>query len=412
MMDLEALKAKYGLIVTVYRRFHRGAMRLFLHFDYDQEMIARVKQLPGARWSKTHTGWYVDDKDGMLERIKTVCRGRAWYEMREINKHLDPDARALVRRNASGGAQSEGAKTQNLGVNQEDYDRYIQRLKAQGKSRSTIGTYGGMVRRLAVYYNKQLIRQLTAEMLYEYIGKEVVDRERSNSYHRQLIAALKHFFHGREDLELDIVSDLTYPDKHKQLPKVISEEDVISILRSTRNLKHRLAFAMLYSCGLRIGELLRLKVNEIDLERRTVFVRKSKGYKDRVVMLAESVVPILNNYLATYRPVEFLLNGQNKLMYTAQSVRKALHNARKEAGVERVVTPHTLRHSFATHLLEQGVGLRYIQELLGHSKPETTMVYTYVAKDRLSQVSSPLDHIVNRITQNPNSNFELPKSGI
>jgi len=213
-------------------------------------------------------------------------------------------------------------------------------------------------------------------------------------------------------LEIDIVADLTYPGKHKKLPKVISEEDVIRILRATRNIKHRLAFAMLYSCGLRISELLNLKINEIDVERRTVFVRKSKGYKDRVVMLAESVVPLLVNYLQSYQPVEYLLNGQSGLKYSPVSVRKSLHNARKEAGVKRKVTPHTLRHSFATHLLEQGVGLRYIQELLGHQKPETTMVYTYVANDRLTQISSPLDHIVNKITNNPNDNRELPKSGI
>lgn len=402
---------QFGIAVDVYRRFHRGAFRLFLHFKINSELKRLVRDELNGRWSQTHKAWYVDDTPEMKNRIIAVCKGRAWYNLREINKYLDVEAEALV---VSGETQPKSTvePSISLGVNEQDYQRYIQYLKALGKSHSTINTYGGMVRRLAEYYNKQLIRRLTPEMLYAYISKEVVDKNRSNSYHRQLIGALKHFFRDRkEELELDIVADLTYPDKHKQLPKVISEEDVIRILRATRNLKHRLAFAMLYSCGLRISELLNLKLKEIDVERRTVYVRKSKGNKDRVVMLAQSVIPLLSNYIEAYHPVEYLLNGQSGLKYSATSVRKSLHNARKEAGVERTVTPHTLRHSFATHLLEQGVGIRYIQELLGHSKPETTMIYTYVANDRLSQVSSPLDHIVSKITQHPNDHLELPKSG-
>lgn len=411
MIDMEELKAKYALTVSVYRRFHRGAIRLFLHFGFDAEMKRLVKSDLNARWSQTHKGWYVDDSPEMRKAIIAVCKGRAWYDMREINKHLDPDAADLVNRKRTDLAKSK--RSASLGVNQEDYDRYIRLLKAQGKSRSTIETYGRMVRGLAQYYDKQLIRRLTQDQLYTYLSEEVVDKGLSNSYHRQLIGALKHFFRDREEeLEIDIVADLVYPDKHKQLPKVISEEDVIRILRVTRNPKHRLAFALLYSCGLRISELINLKLNEIDVERRTVFVRRSKGFKDRVVMLAESVVPLLNSYISAYRPVEYLLNGQGKLKYSAESVRKSLHNARKEAGVERNVTPHILRHSFATHLLEQGTDMRYIQELLGHNKPETTMVYTYVANDRLKAVSSPLDHIVNKITQNPNNNLELPEGGL
>lgn len=401
----------YDLTVRVHRRFHRGALRLFLHFEIHSEMQRLVQNELSGRWSRTHKGWYVDDTPEMKNRIVSVCKGRAWYNMREINKFLDDETRVLIE---GGHVPQKRYSTPvlSLGVNQQDFNEYIHYLKALGKSDSTISTYGGMVRRLALYYPKQLIRQLPPTLLYAYISKEVVDRNLSNSYHRQLIGALKHFYGNRDDLELDIVHDLTYPDKHKKLPQVISEEDVIRILQATRNLKHRLAFAMLYSCGLRISELLNLRLNEIDLERRTVFVRRSKGYKDRVVMLAESVVPLLSNYVQTYRPVEFLLNGQGKLRYSAQSVRKALHDVCKEAGIKRKVTPHTFRHSFATHLLEQGVGIRYIQELLGHSKPETTMIYTYVANDRLSEVSSPLDHIINKITPPQNDHLNLPKIGI
>lgn len=388
---------KYETTVRVYRRFFRGAIRLFMHFDYNYEIQHLIKSDLNGRWSETHKGWYVDDSPEMKNEIVAVCRGRAWYDMRDINKYLDPDTMSLVKSNASPSARSGRIESRSLGVNQEDYDRYIRLLKSRGKSKSTIETYGRMVSRLAQYYDKRLIRELDANLLHDFLSSQVFDMNYSNSYHRQMISALKLFYGDRDDLELDIVEALVYPKKHRKLPNIMSEEEVLRLLQTTRNLKHRVAFALLYSCGLRIGELIDLQLTQIDLNRRTITVKRGKGNKDRVVMLAESVVPMLQNYVSAYRPVKYLLNGGvGKLKYTAQSVRKSLANACSEAGIRKKVTPHTLRHSFATHLLEQGVGIRYIQELLGHAKPETTMIYTYVANDRLLQISSPLDHIVNK----------------
>jgi hypothetical protein len=186
------IKTKYDLTVKVHRRFHRGALRLFLHFEIHNEMQRRVQNALNGRWSRSHKGWYVDDTPEMKNQIIAVCKGLAWYDMREINKFLDPEAVEVVQRKSSGLARPSESKS--LGVNAEDFERYIQRLKSQGKSASTIKTYGGMVRRLAQYYNKQLIRKLTPEMLYAYLSEEVVDKDLSNSYHRQLISALKPEF--------------------------------------------------------------------------------------------------------------------------------------------------------------------------------------------------------------------------
>ncbi len=145
-----------------------------------------------------------------------------------------------------------------------------------------------------------------------------------------------------------------------------------------------------------------LKLADIHLQRRQLQIRNAKGRKDRYVVLAESVLPLLNNYLISYSPQFYLIEGQTGNCYSASSIRKFLKRSCELAKIYRPITPHTLRHSYATHLLEQGVGLRHIQELLGHSKPETTMIYTHLARKDLLNVSSPLDTALKSLGQNGN----------
>jgi len=151
----------------------------------------------------------------------------------------------------------------------------------------------------------------------------------------------------------------------------------------------------LYSSGLRIGELLKLELKDLDFERQMLRVSMGKGRKDRYVPIAKSIVPMLHNYLTTYTPQQYLIENDSKhIPYAATSVRSFLKRSVERAGIQKVITPHTLRHSYATHLLESGTDIRYIQALLGHSKPETTMVYTHVQSDAIKKINNPLDLIV------------------
>lgn len=185
---------------------------------------------------------------------------------------------------------------------------------------------------------------------------------------------------------------LTRPKKDKILPTVLSKEEVIDLLRCTKNLKHRAVLSMIYSAGLRISELLNLELNNIDVDRRQIIVKNAKGRKDRHIILAESFIPLMINYLTSYVPKRYFVEGKVEgEKYSAESVRSFLKLACKSAQITKRVTPHTLRHSYATHLLENGIDIRYIQELLGHAKPETTMIYTHVSKKDLLQIKSPLD---------------------
>jgi site-specific recombinase XerD len=212
----------------------------------------------------------------------------------------------------------------------------------------------------------------------------------SISSQRQLISAIKLFKAFYPECKIDDLK-LTRPKKSKILPTVLSKEQIIDLLRCTKNLKHRAILAMIYSAGLRISELLNLQLNNIDIDRRQIIVKNSKGRKDRMIILAESFIPLLLNYVNSYSPKKYFVEGAAGEQYSAESIRSFLKKSCVAANIQKRVTPHTLRHSYATHLLENGIDLRYIQELLGHAKPETTMIYTHVSKKDLLKIESPLD---------------------
>ena len=183
------------------------------------------------------------------------------------------------------------------------------------------------------------------------------------------------------------------------------------MLRATQNLKHRAVIGLLYSGGLRIGELLQLKLNALDFDRGILNIRQGKGRKDRTVSMSEVIKPLLLNYIHTYKPKVYFIEGRDGSTYSATSVRQFLKKSCKAAGITKDVTPHSLRHSYATHMLENGVDIRYIQELLGHAKPETTMLYTHVAQKDLTQISNPLDVLVKQLTENAKGNKKVLLSG-
>jgi site-specific recombinase XerD len=187
------------------------------------------------------------------------------------------------------------------------------------------------------------------------------------------------------------------------LPLILSKEEVINLLQCTKILKHRAILALIYASGLRISELINLELQDIDVDRKQIIIKKGKGRKDRYVILANSFLPLLNNYLNTYSPQKYFAEGPIVSMkYSASSVRKFLKQSCRYAGIKKTVTPHTLRHSYATHLLENGVDLRYIQELLGHARPETTMIYTHVSKKDLLHIESLLDTVVKGMLEKDN----------
>ena len=184
------------------------------------------------------------------------------------------------------------------------------------------------------------------------------------------------------------------PKKPQKLPVVLSKEEISQLFNVINNLKHKALLALLYSAGLRIGEALQLTPEAIDSKRMLIRIEQAKGNKDRYTLLSESFLTLLRMYYKKYKPKTYLFEGQNGGAYTSSSAQKVLKRALRDAGITRTgVTLHTLRHSFATHLLESGTDLRYIQELLGHNSPKTTMIYTHVSSKSLQNIRNPFDEL-------------------
>jgi site-specific recombinase XerD len=188
-------------------------------------------------------------------------------------------------------------------------------------------------------------------------------------------------------------STIPWPKGEKKLPIVLSAEEVTTLLSSIDNLKHKCIIWLIYSAGLRISEAVYLTVDDIDFDRMQIHIRKAKGKKDRCSILSRKAADIIQQYLKEYQPAKWLFQGQKGGNYTVKSIQMIFHKALDKTSIKKHATVHTLRHSFATHLLENGTDLRYIQELLGHSNSKTTEIYTHVTRISLQKIQSPLDSL-------------------
>jgi len=237
------------------------------------------------------------------------------------------------------------------------------------------------------------IDQITEKEIRIYLLHLVDDKRISRNYLNQVISAIKFVY--RYILKRPCcVADLPRPKEERVLPVVLSRLEIIRIFQTLRNLKHRALLILAYSSGLRVSEVVRLKIRDVDVERGMIHICKAKGKKDRYVPLSSVAYKALQAYQKSYQPQNWLFEGQRQGRHlTERSVQKIVRKAVAKAQLTKQATMHTLRHSFATHLLEDGTDLRFIQELLGHYSPETTMRYTHIAKTNAQNVKSPLDHI-------------------
>lgn len=187
--------------------------------------------------------------------------------------------------------------------------------------------------------------------------------------------------------------ELPRPMKSRKLPEVFSKEEISRIIEITINRKHKLIISLIYGTGIRLSEAIGLRIDDIDIERGIINICGGKGKKDRVVILPVNLIELIHQYRKEYFPKVFLFEGRSGGSYSPRSIQNIVKNAIKKAGIRKDASVHTLRHSFATHLLEAGVDLRYIQELLGHKSSSTTEIYTHISSDRIRRIKSPLEGI-------------------
>jgi len=360
-------------------KIHRKNNQLLIKFEYDETLISLVRTVNGASWSKSLKAWYLISTAENLSMILKLFKNVTKVDVSKISKKT-PFKRDLT---------DEQKKLLN---------QFYLFLKGKRYSQSTIQTYTFFIADFINFHTKIPLKELSNRAVELFIETVFMERNYSVSSQRQFISALKIFTVFCPQTKIHNLS-LERPKKSRILPSVLSQEEVLRIIQYTQNIKHRAILTLLYSCGLRIGELINLKLIDFHIDRKQLIVKKGKGRKDRYVSLADSFLPLLSNYYHSYKPTIYFVEGQNGGKYSAESIRSFLRKSCKKAGIRKPVTPHTLRHSYATHLLENGVDLRYIQTLLGHSKPETTMIYTHVQRKDLMEIQNPLDVALQKLNK-------------
>lgn len=363
---------------------HRGQEQIGIGFPYDREIKQHLMKLAFVRWSQTHRIFYAPRTAENQQKLFQHLRKKNWY--------VDYSALSEnpVKTSAKHPSARKGISLPELdkGENKE-LSRFGKWMTEKRLSGNTVKTYVEVTAVFLRYMKSKKLVAIDKNLIESFNYEHIVEPGKSISYQNQCINGIKKYltYKGVSVEELD----LERPKRAKRLPEILSLEEVKQILDSTGNLKHRTLLSLIYSAGLRIGEALNMKVTDIDSGRMMINIKSAKGKKDRCSLLSPHFLELLRDYYQCYRPKVYLFEGQNGGKYTSSSARIVLGKAVKKAGVKKRVTLHTLRHSFATHLLENGTDLRYIQFILGHNSPKTTMIYTHVSEASIQKIRNPFD---------------------
>lgn len=343
-----------------------------------------MKTLPEIKWCKEHNMVYIKNNQKNLTQIFDTFRGIAWVDTRLFfidkpqkgNNELNIDYYRKRKLEANYKACPEA---------------YLLKLELKRYAYNTAKTYISLFEKFINRFYNIPINELTENEIRQYL-KELNDQGKSNSYIHQAVNSIKFYF----EIVLGMPNrfyEIERPRPQTTLPKVLSVEEVKLLINNTNNIKHKCIVSLLYSAGLRRSELLNLKLTNIDSDRMLIHVENAKGNQDRYTILSNATLVDLREYYKEWRPKVYLFEGKKGNQYSPTSVLNIVKNAAKKANIKKRVTPHMLRHSFATHLLENNTDLRYIQSLLGHRSSTTTEIYTQVATKYLQIVKSPLDLI-------------------
>lgn len=362
-------------VIKIRSTRYKGDEWWSLHFAFNTGVSDYLKVNLGAVWSRSQRAWLI--KRSAMDHAKLI-------ELLKDRVSISDDSMIIHRW---------PALSEEVESKVEAYRRWLTQKRY---SASTIKTYVEATR-LFLRFNAPLtsadISAFTADDINRFNHDYMIKENLSQSYQNQVVNALKLFFKTIEGRRLE-PEQIERPRREHRLPHVLSKTEVKRLLEQTMNVKHRTMLSLIYACGLRRGELLALKPADIDGKRLVLWIRGGKGAKDRMLPISEKVLLMLREYYRGYRPKEWLFEGEKVgVRYSERSIQNVFKQACRRAGVNPSATLHWLRHSYATHLLESGTDLRYIQELLGHKSSRTTEIYTHVSKHNLQQIRSPFDDL-------------------
>ncbi|WP_028297732.1 site-specific tyrosine recombinase/integron integrase [Olivibacter sitiensis] len=346
---------------------HRGQRRIAVYFEKDPVLIQRIKRLKDVRWSQTLQAWHLPDTEEYRIRFKINLEG---YK----NSNDQP-------------------KNQLSTEVEVQIEKFNQWLRSKRYSENTIKTYHDAIRVFLRFFSDKELSSIENNDIIDFNNEYILKNKLSASYQNQVVNAVKLFFRTVQNRNVDI-DKIDRPKKPKTLPNVLSKEEIKAILEAHGNIKHRAMLSLIYACGLRRSELLNLQPVHVDSRRGVLLIKQAKGRKDRITPISVKIIELLREYYKAYKPAVWLFEGQNKgEQYSEKSLENVLKQALKKAGITKPVSLHWLRHSYATHLLENGTDLRYIQELLGHNSSKTTEIYTHVSTKSLQNIKSPFDDL-------------------
>ncbi|HTC00950.1 MAG TPA: tyrosine-type recombinase/integrase [Ferruginibacter sp.] len=350
--------------------FHRGQSRIVVQFAPDVLWNARIKAVAGAKWSQSLKAWTIPDTTENRTRCKLPINN---VEIQTIKT----------------------SATQLSKNNKEQLAKFLQYLQLKAYSASTVRTYRNEFIPFLQLLDNIPAQDLEPKHLQRYLVHCFKEGLKENSIHSR-INALK-FYYEQVLKKEKMFFEIPRPKKTLQLPKLLNEDELYKLFNALSNKKHKAMLFTAYSAGLRVSEIVNLKIRDIDSQRMQIFIERAKGKKDRYVNLSPILLDILRKYIATYlpRPKEYLFESeQTHTAYPTRTVQQIFTNAKNKAGIKKEVGIHSLRHSFATHLLDKGTDIRYIKDLLGHFDIKTTERYLHVSKQKLVNIISPLDDLM------------------
>lgn len=377
------MNKKNTKIITLKHLLIQNKKMIGVQFYPDKTVQLAVKNLNGIKWSEKYgLAYLVNNKDN-INQIFNVFKGIAWVDTNKfyLNKPLKKENENLCL---------DWYRNKPNSLNKlKCPENFLQKLELKQYAYNTAKVYIYMFEKFINFHSNTNLMEINEMDIRNYIS--ILSKEnKSKSFLNQMINSIKFYYEIVESMP-NRFYEIERPIKKNILPKIISLEEVKAIINNTNNIKHKCIVSLMYSTGLRRSELLNLKITDIDSKRMVINIKDTKGNKERLTILSKTILTDLRVYFIKWKPKKYLFEGTNYTKYSASSVLKIVKSAALKANIRKTVTPHMLRHSFATHLLENRTYLRYIQVLLGHSSSKTTEIYTHVAINNLKTIKSPLD---------------------
>lgn len=375
--------------------FHKSAEVICIHFEKSHEINAIIKTVAGCRWSQTLKSWYIPCKSINYEHLVVTVKNLAIIDNSELRSYLK-HKKALTINTVT--LQPNHSSVQMIlqnplnSHNLKALEAFKNMLKLKGYSLNTIKNYCNQFHQLLRLLGDRNVEDLKKDHIMSYLLWLIEKKGFSENYVHTAINAIKFYFEQVLNRKTEYY-DLPRPKKAFKLPEILAEEEVSAIIGKIENIKHKVIIMAAYSAGLRVSELSGLKIRDIDSKRMIIHIKAAKGKKDRIVPLSKKLLENLREYYKTYKPKDFLFEGIKGDAYSTRSIQEILKTYKLRTGITKKGSIHSLRHSYATHLMESGTDVRIIQELLGHNSISTTMRYTHVSKKSITNIQSPLDKL-------------------